>query len=142
MNAPEVAKQTTSEISNFLKAQSPELKAKIEAMEQFMDHPVVKVGGTLVQDSEFTSSLKQMIESGRGTSLLAYEAALIVVLWGFRAWRLGKVNTLLARLWTQAWVAVLYWTVALGVLPALVWGDSYRTVLTHSARAVLRHVLG
>jgi hypothetical protein len=141
MSAPEAAKQTPSEITGFLKAQSPELKEKIESIERFMENPVVKVGGTLVQDQEFTLSFGKIIESHRGSSLLAYEGVLILVLWGFRAWRLGKVNTLLARMWTQAWVALLYWVLALVVVPSLVWGESYRTVLSHSARAVLRHFL-
>jgi len=94
MSATDSAKQTTSEITTFLKAQSPELKAKIEAIEHFMDHPVAKVGGTLVQDQEF-----------------------------------------------QACIAVLYWVLALVVVPSVLLGESYRVVLTHSARALLRQIL-
>jgi hypothetical protein len=141
MSATDSAKQTTSEIATFLKAQSPELKARIEAIEHFMDHPVAKVGGTLVQDQEFTSSFGKLLDSGKGSTLLAYEAVLILVLWGFRAWRLGKVNTLFARLLTQAWIAVLYWVLALVVVPSVLLGESYRVVLTHSARALLRQIL-
>ncbi len=141
MNPPVPAKQTTSEVLEFLKGQSPDLKAKIETFERVMEHPAVKVGGTLVQDQEFSSSFGKLMESGRGSTVLVYEVLLILVLWGFRAWKLGKAETLFARLLTQAWIAVLYWGLAIVAVPAVILGEPYRVVLSHTVRAVLRQVL-
>lgn len=135
------APKFTDQVQDFIKEQSPELKKQIDTLNALRSHPVVKVGTELVQDSEFSSALSQMAGGNRAAQFLAYEAILLVAVWIVRAWRLSKSNTLLPRLWTQAWIGAVYWAAALTVVPWLVWGDSFRTVLSHLLRSVLRHVL-
>ena len=140
-STPAPAPKLADQVQEFLKAQSPELKKQIDSMNAVMNHPLTKVGSTLVQDQEFTSAVSQMTGSHGGTRFLAYEGVLIVLVWAFRAWRLSKSNTLLPRLLTQAWIGAIYWILAITVVPWLVWGDAFRTALSHLVRVALRQFL-
>ena len=125
----------------WLKSLSPELKGNLDQMQKLWVHPVTQFGVTLGRDSEFMASLNQINESHRSTQLYAYEAVLLVLLWIFRAWKLSKVSTLWSRLWTQAWIGAVFWFLALVGIPGVIWGEAYRTALSHFARAFLKHFL-
>jgi len=146
MAAPETPTPTPppvlmNSVQTFLKEQSPELKKQLDTVNALIEHPMTKLGTTLMQDHEFTASVTRIAESHSGTQFAVYEGVLIVALWIFRAWRLTKSNTLLARLWTQAWIGVLFWILALTAVPALVWGEAFRTAFGHLIRVVLRQFL-
>jgi hypothetical protein len=138
MEKPEAKPKSTPEASAL-----PEANAllKVPGVEKVLDLPVIKFGETLIQEHGVVVALERIGESQSGASLIAYEVILILVLWMARAWRLSKVNTLLTQFWTQAWIAGVYWILALAIVPSLVWGESYRTLLSHLVRAVLRRVL-
>lgn len=120
---------------------SPEMKANFEQLERLWNHPVTRFGVELTKDQAFTGALESIRESHATTQLMAFEGILIGILWAFRAWRLGKVNTLLMRMWTQAWVAALFWVLAVFLVPFLVWGGPYGTLLSHLVRAFIKHIL-
>jgi hypothetical protein len=44
-------------------------------------------------------------------------------------------------MWTQAWVAALFWVLAVFLVPFLVWGGAYGTLLSHLVRAFIKHIL-
>jgi hypothetical protein len=94
---------------------------------------------TMGQDAEFKAGMGEMFESHAMNRLAGYELLLILLLWIFRAWRLSKVNTWLTRIWTQAWVGFCYWVCALFLVPSLIWGESYRTVMSHLIRSGFKH---
>ena len=129
------------QVQEFVKEQSPALKKQIDRANLVMEHPLTKVGTTLMNDSEFTGSLSRIVGGHSATQFLTYEAVLVVAIWVVRAWRLSKSNTLIARLWTQAWIGAVFWVFAAGVVPYLVWGDAFRTATSHLIRVALRQFL-
>ena len=138
---PTPAPALMNSVQTFLKEQSPELKKQLDTVNALIEHPLTKFGTTLMQDHEFTASVTRIAEGHNGTQFAIYEGVLIVALWIFRAWRLTKSNTLLARLWTQAWIGVLFWVFAITVVPTLVWGEAFRTAFGHLIRVALRQFL-
>jgi hypothetical protein len=131
--------KVSKDAEEWLKSVGPGLFKNYEEIQKLWNHPVTQFSLTLGQDAEFKAGIQKMALEQGGARFLGYEAVLLVILWVFRAWRLGKVNTWLTRIWTQIWVGGLYWLSALLLVPALVWGDSFRTVLVHLVRATLRH---
>jgi len=138
---PTPAPDLMNSVQALIKEQSPELKKQLDAVNALMEHPMTKLSATLMQDHEFTASVTRIAESHSGTQFALYEGVLIGALWIFRAWRLTKSNTLLARLWTQAWIGLLFWALAITVVPTLVWGEAFRTAFGHLIRVALRQFL-
>ena len=101
--------------------------------------PLTQFTLTLVQDTELKGAASEIAMSHLYSQFFAYEAALIVLVWILRAWRLSKAPTWLTKLWTQAWIALLYWIVAAFLIPGIIWGAAYRTVLVHLVKAVFLH---
>ncbi len=131
----------TKEAESWLKSLGPDFKNDLEQIQKIWNHPATRVGWTLSQDQEFVSSLNQIRDSHRSNVFYAYELVLILILWTVRAWRLSKAATWLGRMWTQAWIASVFWFMALILVPGLVWGEAFRTVLSHLVRAILRHFI-
>ena len=96
---------------------------------------------TLSVDEAFLGAIGGIAKNTKGSEFLTYEGVLILALWAFRSWKLSKVNTLFRQMFTQAWIAVAYWLVALFAIPGFLWGEQYRVALSHFFRAILRHFL-
>ena len=129
----------SKDAEDWLKTLSPSTFQGYDEIQKMWNSPVSQFTITLVQDSELKLATKQIADQHAGQTLVGYELVLIVFLWTFRAWRLGKASTWLTRLWTQFWIADLYWFLAGVVLPWAVWGDSYRIVIKQVFKAILRH---
>ncbi len=131
--------KVSKDAEEWLKEVGPTIFKNYEDIQKLWNHPMTQFSVTLGRDAEFKAGITQMAESHAGARFYGYEALLILLLWIFRAWRLTKVNTILTRMWTQAWVGFCYWICALFLVPSLVWGESYRTTITHLIRAGFRH---
>ncbi len=104
-------------------------------------NPVAKIGATLIQDHDFTSSVLQMADLGTVGQFLAVEFVLVLALWGFRAKKLAQLETLPKKMLAQAWISGLYWLLAIGIVPGLVWGKAFWTAIGHFMRVALRQIL-
>lgn len=131
----------SKDAEEWLKTVSPGLFQNYDQIQTLWNAPATQFAITLMNDGEFRTAAEQIQNSHLSGQLLGYEFVLLLVLWVFRAWRLSKVSTFFTRMWTQAWIAALYWVVALFVVPGFVWGEAYRTVLSHLAKAVFRHFI-
>jgi hypothetical protein len=118
-----------------------ELRRDLEQFQKIWKSPATQLGLTLSRDDAFLGAVGWISKNPKGSELFAYEGVLILALWAFRAWKLGKVNTLFRQMLTQAWISLVYWLVALFAIPSLVWGEHYRVALSHLFRGVLRHFL-
>jgi hypothetical protein len=104
-------------------------------------NPVAKIGATLIQDHDFTASILKMADPGTVGQFLAIEFVLVLALWGFRAKKLAQLETLPKKMLAQAWISGLYWLLAMGVVPGLVWGKAFWTAVGHFMRVALRQIL-
>ncbi len=129
----------SKDAEEWLKTLSPSTFASYDQIQKTWNAPLTQFTLTLVQDTELKGAVSEIAGSHLYREFFAYEAVLILLIWILRAWRLSKVNTWLTRLWTQAWIALLYWVSAVFLIPGLVWGAAYRTVLSHLTKAVFRH---
>jgi hypothetical protein len=129
----------SKDAEEWLKTLSPSLFQNYDDVQKTWNAPLTQFTITVVQDAEFKQASQQIYDSHLGPRLIGYELVLILVLWILRAWRLSKASTWLLRIWTQAWISVLYWVLAVFLVPYLVWGDSYRIVLKELSKAILRH---
>ena len=93
----------------------------------------------ITKDSQVAASLQEMGQQHKLGMFAGYELAWIVLIWVFRAWRLTKAGTLLTRIWTQAWIAVLFWIMALTSVPLLVWGGAYQGFLSQVIKLTIKY---
>jgi len=129
----------SKDAEEWLKTLSPGLFQNYDDLQKTWNAPFTQFTITLAQNPDFKQASQHIYESHLGSSLISYELVLILVLWIIRAWRLGKAATWLLRIWTQAWISVVYWLLGVFLVPYLVWGDSYRIVLKEISKAFLRH---
>jgi hypothetical protein len=134
---PETASTAMEPTLKELERLGGELQQQLGSM-QIGSFPL---GLTLSRDDAFLGAIGSIAKNPKVSEFLAYEGALLLVLWAFRAWRLSKVNTLFRQMLTQAWISVVYWVVALFLIPSFIWGEHFRVALSHLFRAVLRHFL-
>lgn len=118
-----------------------ELRRDLEQFQKVWKSPATQLGLTLSRDDAFLGAVGWISKNPKGSEFLAYEGVLILALWAFRAWKLGKSNTLFRQMLSQAWISLAYWIVALFLIPSLIWGEHYRVALSHLFRGVLRHFL-
>ena len=102
-----------------------------------MNSPVGKFVILMTKDASFRQASTEIAQKFDKTAFLGYEFAWIVLIWIFRSWRLTKVNTLLTRLWTQAWVGLVFWWGALTLIPWILWGKSFQTALASVIRGLI-----
>ena len=129
----------SKDAEEWLKTISPSTFANYDQIQKTWNSPLTQFTLTLVQDAELKGAVSEIAGSHLYGEFFSYEAALILILWIFRVWRLSKVKNWLRSLWTQAWIGMVYWVFAVFLIPGLVWGSAYRTVLSHLAKAVIRH---
>ncbi len=129
----------TKDASEWLKTLSPYYLQTNEDLEKLWGTPVAQFSLTLLQDPEFKNACDQMSAAHARPTLISYELVLILLLWIFRSWRLSKVETVLKRVWTQAWIGFVFWALAIFAVPSLVYGSAYETALKEIFRAILRH---
>jgi len=91
----------------------------------------------VMRDPAFRQASAEIAQKFNKTTFMGYEFAWIVLIWVFRSWRLTKVNTLLTRLWTQAWVGMVFWVGALTLIPWILWGKSYQLALASVIRGLI-----
>jgi hypothetical protein len=106
-------------------------------LDSLLKTPVGQVAVVLAKDPAFRQATGEIAQKFDRNAFLGYEFAWIIVIWVVRAWRLSKVNTLLTRLWTQAWVGSLFWWGALALIQMLLWGKSFQMVLATAFRAII-----
>ena len=100
-------------------------------------HPLMQFSITLGKDQQFREAVEDISKNFQKTSVLGYEIAWVLLIWILRAWRLSKAGSWLTRIWVQAWVAVIFWWGSLFLVPWLLWGKSYQTVLATAFRAFI-----
>lgn len=125
------------EAQEWLKAFSPGMFENYQQMEQTWNHPVTQFSVLLVRDPAFRGSLSEISQKFQKSTFLGYEFTWILVIWILRAWRLSKSGTWLTRIWTQAWVSILFWWGCLFLVPWLLWGKSYQMMLATVFRALI-----
>ena len=129
----------SKDAEDWLKTLSPNWFQNHDEIQRFWSTPGSQFTLTLLGDPEFKSATDEMLAANLGTRLVSYELALILILWIVRPWRLNKASTWLLRIWTQAWMSIVFWALALIALPCLVWGQPYLIVLKEISKAFLRH---
>lgn len=134
-------KATKPEPSPEPETASTAMEPTLKELERLGGELQQQLGLTLSRDDAFLGAIGSITKNPKASEFLAYEGALLLVLWAFRAWRLSKVNTLFRQILTQAWISVAYWVVALFLIPSFIWGEHFRVALSHLFRAVLRHFL-
>ena len=131
----------SKDAEEWLRSVGPNYFQSYEQIEQLWNAPSTQFAVTCLNDTELQGAVKQIRDSHRMDQFLGYELVLILILWTFRAWRLSKMSTFFTRIWTQAWISAVYWFAAIFLIPCLVWGEAYRTVIAHLAKALFRHFL-
>jgi hypothetical protein len=129
----------SKDASEWLKTLSPGYFQTNEDIEKAWSAPQTQFTLTLLKDPEFKQAKDQIRDAHLGDQLIGYELVFILLLWIFRAWRLGKAATLLTRIWTQAWIAVVFWLIAIFGIPWIVYGNAYQTILKVIGKAFARH---
>ncbi len=129
----------SKDAEEWLKSVSPVLFRNYDQIQKTWNAPTTQFAISLAQDTEFSEALIQVRDTSKGPQLIGYELVLVLLLWIFRAWRLSKVSTLLTRIWTQAWIGLLFWFSAVFIVPGFVFGEAYRTILSHLFKAMIRH---
>ena len=98
-----------------------------------------EVTTVLVKDPQVQMAWNEVVQQHKGTLFLGYEIGWILIIWIIKAWRLTKAMTLFSRLWTQAWIGIVFWVVSATVVPILVWDGAYQTLLGQVMKALLKH---
>ncbi len=128
----------SKDAEEWLKSVNPGFQTD-EQIQAFWNASPTQLGLTLVNDGDFRGAIQQIKDSHQWTQFFAYEFVLLVVLWFFRPWKLAKATTWMRRIWTQLWTGWVFWILAIFLIPSLVWGDAYRTLLSHLVKGVFRH---
>ena len=129
----------SKDAEDWLKTLSPGLFNNYKEIESTWNHPLAQFSMTLVKDPEFRGALTEIYTQHPLSTCVGYEMIWVLLIWILRAYRLGKVNTWLLRIWTQAWVGVFYFLGAWFVVPYLLWGKSYLVVIGQLTKAIIRH---
>lgn len=125
------------EAQEWLKTISPGLFENYQQLETTWNHPLTQFSVTLVRDPAFRGAVSEINQKFQKNAFLGYELAWVLLIWILRAWRLSKAGTWLTRIWVQAWVASIFWTGCLFIVPWLLWGKSYQMVLATVIRAFI-----
>jgi hypothetical protein len=131
----------SKDAEEWFKTLSPGLFENYKQIEGTWNHPLTQFSITLVRDPEFRSAVSEIYGKHNSATFYGYELSWIILVWILRAWRLSKSPTWLTRLWTQAWISMVFWVGSILVVPILVWGEAYRTVLSHFLKAIFKHFL-
>lgn len=110
---------------------------KSQGLDQALNHPLSQFSLVLVSDPAFRGAVGEINQKFHKNTVIGYEIAWILLIWVFRAWRLTKAGTWLTRIWTQAWVSVVFWWGVLFLVPWLLWGKSYQMLLSTVIRALI-----
>jgi hypothetical protein len=129
----------SKDAQEWLQTLSPGMFDNYKQLEGTWNHPMTQFSITLVRDPQFRTSVSEIYGQHNMTTFYGYEALWIILVWILRAWRLSKSPTWLTRLWTQAWIAVVFWVGSTVVVPGILWGEAYRTVLSRLLKAVFQH---
>jgi hypothetical protein len=129
----------SKDAEDWLKTLSPNWFQNHDEIQHFWSTPGSQFTLTLLADPEFKAATDQMIAANLCSRAVSYELVLILLLWIFRPLRLAKASSWLLRIWTQAWISVVFWVLALVAVPWLVWGQAYLTALKEIFKAFLRH---
>ncbi len=131
----------SKDAEDWFKTISPGLFENYQQIASTWNHPMTQFSVTLVRDPQFRGAISEIYAQSNAKTFYGYEFGWIILIWILRAWRLSKSPTWLTRLWTQAWISVVFWVGAVFVVPSLLWGEAYRTVLSHFLKAVFKHFL-
>lgn len=131
----------SKDAEQWLRTLSPGMFDNYQQIQGTWNHPFTQFSITLVRDPQFRQAVTEIHGKNTGNAFYGYELSWIILVWILRAWRLSKSPTWLTRLWTQAWVSVVFWIGALFIVPTILWGEAYRTVLSHLAKAFFKHFL-
>jgi hypothetical protein len=131
----------SKDAEEWLKTISPGLFQNYQQIQTAWNYPLTQFSLTLMGDPQFRSSVAEMYGKHALGTYFGYELCWIVLVWILRAWRVGRAATWLKKLWTQAWIGIVFWIGSIAAIPFLVWGDSYRTAMSHLAKAIFKHFL-
>ena len=110
---------------------------KAVQLEGLLNTSVGQAVVVMAKDPSFQQSALEIAQKFDRNSWIGAELGWIVLIWLFRAWRLTKANTILTRIWTQAWVGAVFWVGALVLVPWVLWGKSYQSVLGSIIRTLI-----
>jgi len=125
------------EVEGWLKTISPGMFDNYKQMESVWNHPAAQFSVTLVRDPAFRGAISEINQKFQKNMVLGYEITWVILIWTLRAWRLSKAGTWLTRLWVQAWVSMVFWWGTFFLIPWLLWGKAYQTVLATVVRAII-----
>lgn len=125
------------EAENWLQMVSPGLFENYKQMEGTWNHPLTQFTVVLVRDPSFRGAVNEISDKFQKNTVIGYEITWVLLIWILRAWRLSKAGTWLTRIWVQLWVAVIFWTGSLVLVPWLLWGKSYQMVMATVFRALI-----
>jgi hypothetical protein len=115
----------------------PNLEQAVKRSEGTWYHPISKFTLTVVQDAQFRSAAADIYSNFDRGTLVGFEIAWVVIIWILRVWRLSKAQTWLARLWTTAWVSLLFSTGTILFIPWILWGNSALIALNSCIKALI-----
>ncbi len=128
------------EAETWLKAFSPGLFDNYQQIQGTWNHPLTQFTVVLVRDPAFRGSVSEISAKFDKSTVLGYEIGWVLLIWILRAWRLSKSGTWLTRIWVQLWVASIFWTGSLYLVPWLLWGKSYQMLLATVFRALAQQL--
>ncbi len=107
----------------------PELGPQAERLQRLIANPWIQKYVRLVNHPDFLSSAESILTHPNRMLLIWVELGFFVFFLVFRAWRLSKSKHWLRALWTRTYTYVMYFGGAAIVVPALVIGSPFTTLL-------------
>lgn len=106
----------------------PQLHQAIEQFRKLLEYPVVKETLKIYSNPKFQEGIRQITASPQRMNLLYAEIALVLILIIYRTWRYSKVRHWALRIWTRLYTLVIFWVLAIAVVPCLVLGQGYQNL--------------
>src|SRR5262249_44862454 len=95
-----------------------------EQLNRILQHRPVRFYLKLVADPGFSSGIEEL-RNANWFKLLYVELALMLVMGLVRSWRLSTTTLWYRQLWTKTWTRVVFWILALTVVPWAILGEPF-----------------
>lgn len=102
---------------------------QIEKIQKLLSHPAVQAYLKLFQNEKIMQGAERVMKHPKKKELLWFELGCFIFMVIFRAWRISKCNHWLQRLSVTTYTFILYWVMAIVIVPGAVLGQGYLDML-------------
>ena len=117
---------------------SPEMAQKLEFAKKYLENPYVQKYMRAFADPAIQKDVTAIMNHPQRLAVLGWEAGWIVVMFIFKAWRLGKAKGLVNTIYTQLWTFALFTFGISFLIPRLVLGEVYAQLVRDMIQVLQR----